>query len=132
MNSTDFGQLVGPIGMASKKELLRKYKVGGKVAVTMGEFKRGNLHSGSKRGPVVKSRKQAIAIALSEQRKTKYASGGAVSWWDLLQRAIRDLGPQSPLQDNGSVNQAAQAVQNRPAQVAQATDTVMRRGGRVK
>lgn len=35
----------------------------------MGEFKRGNLHSGSKHGPVVKSRKQAIAIGLSESRK---------------------------------------------------------------
>ena len=34
----------------------------------MGEFKRGTLHSG-KGGPVVKSRKQAIAIALSEAGK---------------------------------------------------------------
>lgn len=31
-------------------------------------FKRGELHSG-KGGPVVTSRKQAIAIALSEQRR---------------------------------------------------------------
>jgi len=36
---------------------------------TMGEFKKGALHSGSKKGPVVKSRKQAIAIGLSEERK---------------------------------------------------------------
>jgi hypothetical protein len=36
---------------------------------TMGEWKAGNLHSGSKHGPVVKSQKQAIAIGLSEQRK---------------------------------------------------------------
>ena len=35
----------------------------------MGEFKRGELHSGSKHGPVVKSRKQAVAIGLSESRK---------------------------------------------------------------
>jgi len=35
----------------------------------MGEFKRGDLHSGSKQGPVVKSRKQAVAIGLSESRK---------------------------------------------------------------
>jgi hypothetical protein len=35
----------------------------------MGEFKRGKLHSGSKSGPKVKSRKQAIAIAMSEARK---------------------------------------------------------------
>ena len=41
-----------------------------KEAKVMGEFKRGTLHSG-KGGPVVKSRKQAIAIALSEAGKTK-------------------------------------------------------------
>jgi hypothetical protein len=35
----------------------------------MREFERGTLHSGSKRGPEVGSRKQAIAIALSEGRK---------------------------------------------------------------
>lgn len=41
-----------------------------KVEKVMGEFKRGTLHSG-KKGPVVKSRKQAIAIALSEAGKSK-------------------------------------------------------------
>jgi hypothetical protein len=35
----------------------------------MKEYKEGKLHSGSKKGPVVKSKKQAIAIGLSEQRK---------------------------------------------------------------
>jgi hypothetical protein len=35
----------------------------------MGEYKRGQLHSGSSTGKVVKSRKQAIAIGLSEQRQ---------------------------------------------------------------
>jgi hypothetical protein len=33
------------------------------------KFKHGELHSGSKTGPKVKSRKQAIAIMLSEKRK---------------------------------------------------------------
>lgn len=42
-----------------------------KVHKVMGEFKRGKLHSGSKTGPKVKSRKQAIAIGLSEARKGK-------------------------------------------------------------
>lgn len=37
-----------------------------KIEKVMGEFKRGKLHSGSKAGPKVKSRKQAIAIAMSE------------------------------------------------------------------
>lgn len=35
----------------------------------MREFGEGNLHSGSKSGPKVKSRKQAIAIGLSEDKK---------------------------------------------------------------
>jgi hypothetical protein len=35
----------------------------------MTEFGEGELHSGSKKGPVVKNRKQAVAIALSEARK---------------------------------------------------------------
>ena len=35
----------------------------------MHEWKEGELHSGSKKGPMVKSRKQAIAIGLSEARK---------------------------------------------------------------
>jgi hypothetical protein len=41
-----------------------------KVKKVMGEFKEGTLHSG-KKGPVVKSPKQAIAIALSQARKVK-------------------------------------------------------------
>jgi hypothetical protein len=40
-----------------------------KVEKVMHEFKEGSLHSGSKKGPAVKNRKQAIAIALSEARK---------------------------------------------------------------
>jgi len=40
-----------------------------KVGKVMSEFKAGSLHSGSSKGPVVKSRKQAIAIGLSEGRK---------------------------------------------------------------
>lgn len=40
------------------------------VGDAMGEFKRGELHSG-KGGPVVKDRKQAIAIGLSQERKAK-------------------------------------------------------------
>ena len=51
---------------------------------TMDEFKRGALHSGSKQGPKVKKRAQAIAIALSEERAAgksipKNAKGSAIS-----------------------------------------------------
>jgi hypothetical protein len=44
----------------------KKTKAQKKVASVMHEFKSGTLNSGSKKGPKVKSRKQAIAIALSE------------------------------------------------------------------
>lgn len=42
-----------------------------KVGKVMHEYKTGMLHSGSKSGPAVKSRKQAIAIALSEAGMSK-------------------------------------------------------------
>lgn len=51
--------------MARKK--LTKGKA--KVKKVMHEFKEGDLHSGSKKGPVVTNPKQAIAISLSEARK---------------------------------------------------------------
>lgn len=57
-----------------------------KISKVMGEFKSGELHSGSKKGPVVTNPKQATAIALSEARKAgakvpakKYQDGGAVA-----------------------------------------------------
>jgi hypothetical protein len=42
-----------------------------KVSKVMKEYKAGKLRSGSKKGPKVKSRKQAVAIALSKARKKK-------------------------------------------------------------
>ena len=42
-----------------------------KIGKVMHEYKTGELHSGSKTGPMVKSRKQAIAIAMSEAGMTK-------------------------------------------------------------
>lgn len=41
------------------------------VHTEMKKFKEGKLHSGSKSGPKVKSRKQAVAIALSEAGESK-------------------------------------------------------------
>jgi hypothetical protein len=37
-----------------------------KIGKVMHEYKAGTLNTGSKSGPVVKSRKQAVAIALSQ------------------------------------------------------------------
>lgn len=44
---------------------------GGKVAKVLNEYAAGTLHSGSKRGPKVTSRAQAIAIGISEASKAK-------------------------------------------------------------
>ena len=43
----------------------------GKVHKVLSEYKHGELHSGSSSGPVVTSRKQAIAIAMSEAGLSK-------------------------------------------------------------
>jgi len=50
---------------------MKKTKAAKKVAKVMREYGKGELHSGSKKGPVVKSQKQAVAIALSEARVAK-------------------------------------------------------------
>jgi hypothetical protein len=50
--------------MATKKQ-------SAKIGKVMGEFKAGTLNTGSKTGPIVKSRKQAIAIAMSQANMPK-------------------------------------------------------------
>jgi hypothetical protein len=50
-----------------------------KVAKVMGEYKKGKLHSGKPgkgKGPIVKSRKQAVAIAMSEAGMSKAIDKG--------------------------------------------------------
>lgn len=70
--------------MRQNREPMKKAR-GGKVAKVMREYKKGELHSGSKKGPLVKNPKQAIAIALSEERKSgakgvkKLSRGGPTS-----------------------------------------------------
>jgi uncharacterized protein DUF6496 len=58
----------------------------------MSKFKHGGLHSGSKSGPKVTNRKQAIAIMLSEKRaaaggKKEYQPKGRASLKGLKQAA---------------------------------------------
>lgn len=54
--------------------------IGGSVQQTMHEFKHGTLHSGSKTGPKVTNRKQAIAIALSQARKSGHHVPKSRTW----------------------------------------------------
>ena len=42
-----------------------------KMETAMHKFKEGALHAGSKKGPIVKKRKQAVAIAMHESRSKK-------------------------------------------------------------
>lgn len=53
----------------STKERIKEYGTkGAKVKKIMHEWKAGTLHSG-KGGPIVKSQKQAVAIAISQANK---------------------------------------------------------------
>jgi hypothetical protein len=50
---------------------MKKTMAQAKIGKVMTEYKAGKLHSGSKKGPEVTSRKQAIAIAMSEAKMSK-------------------------------------------------------------
>jgi hypothetical protein len=62
------GPLAGAIG---RKRVKKESATQKKVHRVMTEFADGKLHSGSKKGPKVKNRRQAVAIALSEAGKAK-------------------------------------------------------------
>jgi len=53
-----------------KKPTTKAGKVA-KMGKVMKEFKAGKLHTGSKKGPLVKNSKQAVAIAYSEAGMSK-------------------------------------------------------------
>jgi len=70
--------------MTHKKHVARAHKIAkslmhehmkntpkDKMKFVMKEFKEDKLHSGSKKGPLVKNPKQAVAIAYSEARKKR-------------------------------------------------------------
>jgi 23S rRNA G2445 N2-methylase RlmL len=60
--------------MPARKPRTKKQKRAAMKEV-MDEFKAGSLHSGSDKGPKVNSRKQAIAIGLSESGQSRKKKG---------------------------------------------------------
>lgn len=91
-----------------------------KVEKVMGEFGKGELHSGSDKGPVVKNPKQAVAIALSEARKAgakipvKKADGGSMltpAGKASLAKAMTRAQFDAMMRDRA----AAEAARNKPA-----------------
>ena len=57
--------------MPKLKRNAPKKKKKARIKEEMHKFKEGELHSGSKKGPVVTNPKQAIAISLSEAGSSK-------------------------------------------------------------
>lgn len=89
---------------STKTHYVRGGPVGGpkgaaKVSQVMREFREGTLHSGSKTGPKVKNRKQAVAIALSEAKRNpmKMAEGGSVSAKTAVHKHEWQMHPGKPL-----------------------------------
>jgi len=56
--------------MAKRKPTTKAGK-NAKVKQVMDEWKAGTLHSGSKKGPIVRNQKQAVAIALNQSGQSR-------------------------------------------------------------
>lgn len=61
-------------------------------AATFKEWKAGTLHSGSKHGPLVHSRAQAIAIALNQGRKAGESIAPKDSYASKVMKAAKRRG----------------------------------------
>ena len=85
---------------------------GKKIAKVMGEYKRGELRSGSKKGPKVTNPKQAMAIALSEAGAKKRAMGGIFNDEDM---AYESKGPKTRYSAARSRRESKQRAMERRA-----------------
>lgn len=69
----------------------------------MHKFKHGQLHSGSKKGPEVKNRKQAIAIMLSEKRNESEHGGKYTHSNDSKKKSKVETGPSQKVRKNHGI-----------------------------
>jgi len=63
--------LTGRGGVVARKKPRTAAGKKAKVEQVMTEWKGGTLHSGSKKGPVVRNQRQAVAIALSQSGQSR-------------------------------------------------------------
>ena len=77
LNEETKGQYLPSGTFKGLKIMANKYskKAEKKISKVMKEFDEGKLHSGSKKGPIVKNPKQAIAIGISEARRKGLKAG---------------------------------------------------------
>jgi hypothetical protein len=96
------------------KTMVRGYARGGakktmaKVGKVMQEFAEGELHSGSKKGPIVSNPKQALAIGYSEARRAgkkplKKFNGGDVSAEESMQGRLPQNAAMAARQQAGRI-----------------------------
>jgi len=68
------------------------------VKAVMHDYKQGTLHSGSKKGPIVQSRKQAVAIAMHEMKGNFEPKGNSNDGFNGLGTTLQDHNPDGPSQ----------------------------------
>jgi hypothetical protein len=84
------------------KEAKKAAMYEGSMKKTMGEFKRGKLHSGSKTGPIVKSRDQAIAIGMNNEETVNRTGKGNLQEPQTVASGKDSISPEATSKNNNA------------------------------